>query len=171
MGNLATRSAVQVLDGSDILRGSQTVALPEANCMSQRAMWPSSLAGEATPGHLSIWDITSPESPTLIRRLSAGSGFPDDFANAHSIGIPIDGSSVFVESFSSHYLIQVDPTTNEGSERTARRMASTPRTGFTCSLIARSTRSNIAFKSAGSVSGFIKAHLSHTSPLNRVITT
>ena len=60
-----------------------------------------------------IRDSTSPESPTLIRRLSAGSGFPDDFANAHSIGIPLDGSSVFVESFSSHYLIQVDPTTNE----------------------------------------------------------
>lgn len=113
MGNLATRSAVQVLDASDILEGVSDCGIAGSKLYVAEGNVAKFLAGEATPGHLSIWDITSPESPTLIRRLSAGSGFPDDFANAHSIGIPIDGSSVFVESFSSHYLIQVDPTTNE----------------------------------------------------------
>ena len=108
MGNLATRSAVQVLDESDILEGVSDCGIAGSKLYVAEGNVAKFLAGEATPGHLSIWDITSPESPTLIRRLSAGSGFPDDFANAHSIGIPLDGSSVFVESFSSHYLIQVD---------------------------------------------------------------
>ena len=59
-------------------------------------------------GHVSVWDIADPEAPSFVKRLSAGEGFPEDFSNAHSLGATADGSTVFVESFSTNYLIQLE---------------------------------------------------------------
>lgn len=109
MGSLSTRQAQAVLDDEDILEGVSDCGIAGNKLYVAEGNVARFLNGEPTPGHLSVWDINDPTSPTLIRRFSAGDGFPDDFSNAHSIGVPVDGSSVFVESFSSHYLIQVDP--------------------------------------------------------------
>lgn len=109
LGDLTSRSAQRVLGADDILEGVSDCGIAGDKLYVAEGNVAKFLAGQPTPGHLSIWDISSPESPSLVRRFSAGDGFPDDFDNAHSIGIPVDGSSVFVESFSSHYLIQVDP--------------------------------------------------------------
>lgn len=109
MGDLTTRSGQPILGEGDILEGVSDCGIAGSKLYVAEGNVAKFLAGKPTPGHLSIWDITLPTSPKLIRRFSAGDGFPSDFSNAHSIGIPVDGSSVFVESFSSHYLIQVDP--------------------------------------------------------------
>lgn len=109
MGDLTFRAGQLVLGRDDILEGVSDCGIAGNKLYVAEGNVAQFLAGEPTPGHLSIWDISDPASPEFIRRFSAGDGFPDDFANAHSIGVPIDGSSVFVESFSSHYLIQVDP--------------------------------------------------------------
>jgi len=113
MGNLYTREATPVLGDGDILEGVSDCGIAGDKLYVAEGNVAKFLAGDPTPGHLSVWNISTPEAPTLIRRFSAGDGFPPDFSNAHSIGIPVDGSSVFVESFSSHYLIQVDPRIDE----------------------------------------------------------
>ena len=112
MGDITTRSGEPVLGENDILEGVSDCGIAKGKLYVAEGNVAKFLAGEPTPGHLSVWDISAPEAPTLIRRFSAGDGFPGDFSNAHSIGVPIDGSSVFVESFSSHYLIQVDPVSD-----------------------------------------------------------
>jgi hypothetical protein len=109
MGDLTTQAGSLVLGENDILEGVSDCGIAASKLYVAEGNVAKFLANQPTPGHLSVWDISTPEAPTLIRRFSAGDGFPDDFSNAHSIGVPIDGSSVFVESFSSHYLIQVDP--------------------------------------------------------------
>ena len=112
LGDLTSRLAQRVLGAGDILEGVSDCGIAGNKLYVAEGNVAKFLAGQPTPGHLSIWDISSPDSPSLVRRFSAGDGFPDDFDNAHSIGVPVDGSSVFVESFSSHYLIQVDPVTD-----------------------------------------------------------
>ncbi len=112
MGDLSLRSGQPVLGDEDILEGVSDCGIAGDKLYIAEGNVAQFLAGDPTPGHLSVWDISDPISPLFIRRFSAGDGFPDDFSNAHSIGVPVDGSSVFVESFSSHYLIQIDPITD-----------------------------------------------------------
>lgn len=112
MGNLGTRLAESVLDDNDILEGVSDCGIAGNKLYVAEGNVAKFLDGQPTPGHLSIWDITTPTSPRFVKRFSAGDGFPADFSNAHSIGVPVDGSSVFVESFSSHYLIQINPVSD-----------------------------------------------------------
>lgn len=65
------------------------------------------------PGYLSIWDITQDvKNPTLIRRMAAGDGLPDGFANAHSLEATEDGKWVFLEAYSTSNSIQIDAKTD-----------------------------------------------------------
>lgn len=65
-----------------------------------------------SPAHVSIWDISTPTSPTLIRRLSAGSGLPNTFVECHELAMTPDGRYVFAQSFASDSLVQID-TSND----------------------------------------------------------
>jgi hypothetical protein len=64
------------------------------------------------PGYFSAWDISNPEAPTLVKRMSAGDGLPADFLDGHEVMRSPDGSSVFLQSFRSSHLVQVDTATD-----------------------------------------------------------
>jgi len=106
--DVATGTATAVLTATEILEGVSDLALAGDKMYVAEGNVAQFLAGEETPGHVSVFNISDPLKPTLIKRFSAGQGFPDGFSNAHSLGISADGASVFAESFSSHYLIQID---------------------------------------------------------------
>lgn len=66
----------------------------------------------APPGHLSIWDITNPESPKFLKRLSAGDGLPSDFLDSHELDLTPDKKFVILESFRTSHSIKVDTATD-----------------------------------------------------------
>ena len=106
--DVTTNTATPVLKADQILEGVSDIALAGEKLYVAEGNVAQFLAGEETPGHVSVFNISDPIAPTLIKRFSAGDGFPDGFSNAHSLGISADGASVFVESFSSNYLIQLN---------------------------------------------------------------
>ena len=73
---------------------------------SARADCSSASCAAASSSHCPPRSTAAP--PSFVKRLSAGEGFPEDFSNAHSLGATADGSTVFVESFSTNYLIQLE---------------------------------------------------------------
>ena len=102
-----------VLDADDILEGVSDVELANGKLYVAEGNVAQLLAGEQAPGYLSVWSLEDPSAPTFLRRLSAGEGLPETFSNAHGLAASADGRHLFVESFSSNFLIEVD--TNDDS--------------------------------------------------------
>ena len=101
-------AATAVLTATEILEGVSDLALAKDKLYVAEGNVAQFLAGEETPGHVSVWSIADPIKPVLVKRFSAGDGFPEVFSNAHSLASSADGSKVFAESFSSNYLIEID---------------------------------------------------------------
>lgn len=106
--DLGDDSVRAVLSALDLLEGVSDLAIANGKLYAAEGNVAQLLAGEEAPGHVSVWDITDPSAPSFVTRLSAGSGLPDDFDNAHSLGTTAAGEVVFVESFSSDYLIEIE---------------------------------------------------------------
>ena len=106
--DLNDASVRAVLSALDLLEGVSDLAIANGKLYAAEGNVGEFLAGEDVPGHVSVWDITDPTAPSFITRLSAGSGLPDDFNNAHSLGTTASGEVVFVESFSSGFLIEIE---------------------------------------------------------------
>ena len=106
------RTSRAVLRADSILEGGSGLAIVGDKLYVAEGNAAQFLAGEEMPGHMSVWDIKSPEAPRFLTRLSAGKGLPKDFSNAHSLGVTAQGGAVFVESFSTSYLVQLDSQTN-----------------------------------------------------------
>ena len=102
------RTSTAVLKADAILEGVSDLAIAGGKLYVAEGNVAQFLAGEETPGHVSVWDLADPQAPRFVKRLSAGEGFPEDFSNAHSLGATADGGAVFVESFSTNYLIEVE---------------------------------------------------------------
>ena len=110
--DLSTGKTCAVLDAKDILEGVSDVVIANGKLYVAEGNVAQLLAGDEAPGHLSIWNIKDPWRPVFVKRLSAEKGLPDDFSNAHGVAESHDGRVVFVESFSSNYLIQIDTETD-----------------------------------------------------------
>lgn len=102
-----------VLGEEQLLEGVSDTVLAAGKMYVAEGNVAQFLDGEETPGYLSIWDLKDPTRPTLIKRLSAGTGLPETFSNAHGLAESRDGSVVYVESFSSNFLIGIDTKTDE----------------------------------------------------------
>ena len=97
-----------ILREDQILEGVSDLAILNNKLFAAEGNVAKFLAGEETPGHVSVWDIQNPTEPKLLKRFSAGMGLPSDFSNAHSLGAVLKGNSVYVESFSTDYLIKIN---------------------------------------------------------------
>ena len=97
-----------ILREDQILEGVSDLAILNNKLFAAEGNVAKFLAGEETPGHVSVWDIQNPTEPKLLKRFSAGMGLPSDFSNAHSLGTVLKGNSVYVESFSTDYLIKIN---------------------------------------------------------------
>lgn len=106
--NVPNDLALPILREKEIMEGVSDLAILKDKLYVAEGNVAQFLAGEPTPGHVSVWDISTPTAPVLLKRFSAGDGFPEDFSNAHSLGAVENGSSVYVESFSSDYLIEIN---------------------------------------------------------------
>lgn len=67
-------------------------------------------------GYVAIYDISDIENPQFMKRLKPGEGLPDDFEIAHGLSATPDGSSVYVASYRSDYLLKIDTTTDTVTE-------------------------------------------------------
>jgi hypothetical protein len=67
-------------------------------------------------GYISIWDISTPDQPTFIKRLSPGAELPGDFRNAHTISAMEDEGAIYVSSFLSNHLVKIDTETDTVSK-------------------------------------------------------
>ena len=67
-------------------------------------------------GHISMWDISgrvggTPTAPVFIKRLSAGTGLPSDFLEAHGLAKTADDNFVICASFRSNYVVLIHAIT------------------------------------------------------------
>lgn len=106
--DIARGTTRAVLDGGDILEGVSDVELANGKLYVAEGNVAQLLAGKEAPGHLSVWSLEDPEAPTFVKRLSPHDGLPASFSNAHGLAASADGGRIFVESFSSNFLIEVD---------------------------------------------------------------
>jgi len=106
--DVRTKESVPVLGEEDLLEGVSDTVIANGKLYVAEGNVAQLLAGEPAPGHLSVWDIKDPQKPRFHKRLSAGKGLPQGFANAHGLAESADGGTVFLESFSSNYLVHID---------------------------------------------------------------
>jgi hypothetical protein len=59
-------------------------------------------------GFVSVFDMTPPDRPRFIKRFRPGVELPADFNVAHAFSVTPDDRFVFVESYSSGYIIKID---------------------------------------------------------------
>jgi len=64
-------------------------------------------------GFVSVFDITDINNPVFLKRFKPGEDLPSDFAVAHGIAATPDGTSVYVTSYASNYIIKIDPKTDQ----------------------------------------------------------
>ena len=114
--NIKTKESTPILKGNDLLEGASDTIVANNKLYVAEGNVAKFLSGENAPGHLSVWDFHDQRNPTLIKRLSPGTGLPDSFANAHSLARTHNEKTVFLESFSSNYLLQINSQTDEVEE-------------------------------------------------------
>jgi hypothetical protein len=59
-------------------------------------------------GFVSVYDLKDPRKPDFIKRLSPGKELPADFNVAHAFSVTPDNRTVFLESYSSGYIVKID---------------------------------------------------------------
>jgi hypothetical protein len=106
--NVPKRMVKSILRAKDLMEGVSDLFVSNKRLFVAEGNVAQVLAKEAAPGHVSVWDISNPLVPLFLKRFSAGDPLPSDFSNAHNLGGTSDGKFVYVESFSSNYMIKID---------------------------------------------------------------
>lgn len=108
-----SKKVTPILNEEDLLEGASDTIIANNKLYVAEGNIAKFLSNQDAPGNLSIWSLSDPLSPTLIKRLSPGNGLPDHFSNAHSLAKTKDEDQIFLESFSSNYLIKIDTKSDE----------------------------------------------------------
>ena len=108
-----SKQSTPILNGDDLLEGASDAIIANNKLYVAEGNIAKFLSGQDAPSNLSIWNLSNPLRPTFVKRLSPGTGLPDNFSNAHSLAKTKDDKQIYLESFSSNYLIKINTKSDE----------------------------------------------------------